>query len=193
MSQASHAPKTTAQRLLDVVERVGNRVPHAVLIFLTLIAVVMALSHILYLSGASVSHEDIVPEMRAVEPVTVADAGVYDAEAAVTYQGIDERKAKVETRTESARSLLAPDGIRFIYTRLVPSFMGFSAMGLMIVAMMGVGVAEVGLSLPEHGYHAPNENFRLGPGRRRYRGLRQVLRGRRRPLATGCIADVIVV
>ena len=35
--------------------------------------------------------------------------------------------------------------------------------------------------------------FRLGPGRRRYRGLRQVLRGRRRALATGCIADVVAV
>ncbi len=142
MSHSSHAPKTTAQRLLDVVERVGNRVPHAVLIFLTLIAVVMALSHILYLSGASVSHEVIVPETREVEPATVADAGIYDVEAAVAYQVADERKAKIEVRTEQARSLLAPDGIRFIYTRLVPNFMGFSAMGLMIVAMMGVGVAE---------------------------------------------------
>ena len=34
------------------------------------------------------------------------------------------------------------DGIRHIYTRLVPNFMGFTAVGLLIVAMMGVGVAR---------------------------------------------------
>src|SRR5262245_5883361 len=142
MSQTSPAPKTTTQRLLDVVERAGNRVPHPVLIFLTLIAVVSVFSHILYLTGTSVSHEVIVPETRELEPATPSDASVYDGEAAVTYQVVDERKAKVETRTETARSLLAADGIRFIYARLVPNFLGFSAMGLMIVAMMGVGVAE---------------------------------------------------
>jgi aminobenzoyl-glutamate transport protein len=130
------------QRLLDVVERVGNKIPHPVLIFLYLIAVVVVVSHILYLTGASVSHEVIVPVAREVGPATPLDAGVYDAEAAVTYQVIDEQTARVETRTERARSLLSSEGIRFVYTRLIPSFMGFSAMGLMIVAMMGVGVAE---------------------------------------------------
>ena len=30
MSQATSAPKTTMERLLDTVERVGNKVPHPV-------------------------------------------------------------------------------------------------------------------------------------------------------------------
>ena len=36
--------RPTMQRMLDVVERVGNRVPHPVIIFLILIGVVIVLS-----------------------------------------------------------------------------------------------------------------------------------------------------
>jgi aminobenzoyl-glutamate transport protein len=38
--------------------------------------------------------------------------------------------------------LLTADGIRFMYERLIPNFMSFTAVGLMIVAMVGAGVAE---------------------------------------------------
>jgi aminobenzoyl-glutamate transport protein len=37
------APPTTMQRVLDVVERVGNKVPHPVIIFVILIGVVIVL------------------------------------------------------------------------------------------------------------------------------------------------------
>jgi aminobenzoyl-glutamate transport protein len=107
------SPKTMMQRVLDTVERVGNSVPHPIVIFLILIAIVLVLSHILYMLGAT-----------------------------VTYQVIDPDTNKIETATTTANSLLTADGIRHIYTRLVPNLMGFTAVGLLIVAMMGVGVAE---------------------------------------------------
>ncbi|MBL0921039.1 MAG: AbgT family transporter, partial [Phycisphaerales bacterium] len=44
--------------------------------------------------------------------------------------------------TSTARSLLSVDGVRFMYTSLIPSFMGFTAVGLLIAAMIGAGVAE---------------------------------------------------
>ena len=44
MSQAATESKTTMQKFLDVVERVGNMVPHPVVIFLILIAIVIVLS-----------------------------------------------------------------------------------------------------------------------------------------------------
>lgn len=114
-SDATNTPpsKTMTQRALDTVERVGNSVPHPVVIFLILIAIVLVLSHLLYMLGAS-----------------------------VTYQAINPDTHKIETATSAANSLLTADGIRHIYTRLVPNLMGFSAVGLLIVAMMGVGVAE---------------------------------------------------
>jgi aminobenzoyl-glutamate transport protein len=112
-AQKAETPKTGMQKLLDVVEKVGNKVPHPVIIFLLLIAFVLVLSHILYLLEASVSYEVINPETH-----------------------------KAETVTTIARSLLTASGIRDMYSRLVPNFMGFTAIGLLIVAMVGVGVAE---------------------------------------------------
>ncbi len=113
MSQVSETPKGFTQQALDMVERVGNRVPHPVIIFLILIALVLVLSHLLFMTGAS-----------------------------VTYQVINPNTHEVETTTTEARSLLSASGLRDMYVRLVPNFMGFTAIGLLVVAMVGVGVAE---------------------------------------------------
>jgi aminobenzoyl-glutamate transport protein len=112
MDQAAPA-KTTMQRFLDVVERVGNMVPHPVVIFLILIAIVIVLSAILGVVGTAVTFERINPETH-----------------------------KVETAATAIRSLLTADGIRFMYESLIPNFMSFTAVGLMIGAMIGAGVAE---------------------------------------------------
>jgi len=101
------------QKLLDGVERVGNKVPHPVMIFVILIGIVAVLSHILYLMGASVTYETINPETHAAEETTTA-----------------------------AKSLLTAEGIRFMYSGVVDNFMSFTAVGVIIVAMLGVGVAE---------------------------------------------------
>ena len=101
------------QKFLDVVERVGNKVPHPAVIFLILIAIVVVLSHVLHMLGVSISYQVLNPETH-----------------------------KLETATTPAKSLLTADGIRFMYERLIPNFMSFTAVGLMIVAMVGAGVAE---------------------------------------------------
>lgn len=113
MTLASAAPKTTMQKFLDTVEKVGNMVPHPVVIFLILIGIVIALSAVLSLFGA-----------------------------AVTFERINAETHQVEKASTAIRSLLTIDGIRFMYSSLIPNFMGFTAVGLMIVAMIGAGVAE---------------------------------------------------
>ena len=112
-AQAKAPSGGAMQKILDVVERAGNKVPHPVIIFLGLIAIVLIVAHILTMAGAS-----------------------------VTYPMINAETQKVEDVTTSARSLLNVEGIRFMYTSLIPNFMGFTAVGLMIVAMVGAGVAE---------------------------------------------------
>src|SRR5262249_33731881 len=107
-----------------------------------LIAIVVVLSAVLAVTGTSVSYEAIVPQTRKVEGTTAPDATEYDTGTTVTYQAIEANKYKIETRTLAARNLLATDGLRFIYASLIPSFMGFTAVGLMIVALVGAGVAE---------------------------------------------------
>jgi aminobenzoyl-glutamate transport protein len=113
MSQPIAAPKSAMQKFLDVVEKVGNKVPHPAVIFLILIAIVVVLSQILHMLGTSISYQVLNPETH-----------------------------KLETATTPAKSLLTADGIRFMYERLIPNFMSFTAVGLMIVAMVGAGVAE---------------------------------------------------
>jgi len=113
MAAENAASKTTMQRLLDGVEKVGNMVPHPVIIFLILIGIVVAISAILGAFGTAITFERINPDTH-----------------------------KVETASTAIRSLLTADGIRFMYSSLVPNFMSFTAVGLMIAAMIGAGVAE---------------------------------------------------
>ena len=113
MSKASDAPKTFTEKVLDGVERVGNKVPHPAVIFVILIGIVIVLSHIMYLLGSGVTYEVINPETH-----------------------------KVEKMTTVARSLLTAEGIRFMFAGVVQNFMSFQAVGVIIVAMVGVGVAE---------------------------------------------------
>jgi aminobenzoyl-glutamate transport protein len=108
------APKKTGmEKLLDTVERVGNKVPHPAVIFVILIGIVVVLSHIFYLMGASVTYQSVNPDTDKVEEITTA-----------------------------AKSLLTGDGIRFMYENVVKNFMDFNAVGVIIVAMLGVGVAD---------------------------------------------------
>jgi aminobenzoyl-glutamate transport protein len=113
MARASKAEKTLPERLLDLVEVAGNRVPHPAIIFLVLIGVVVLLSHFLYLLGSSVSYQVVNPETHEITQATT-----------------------------SANSLLTGVGIRFMFTSVVQNFMNFNAVGVIIVAMVGVGVAE---------------------------------------------------
>ena len=106
-------PKGGMQKILDVVERVGNQVPHPVMIFVYLIGIVIVLSAILAAFGAQVSYQAYNPATGDIEPAFTA-----------------------------ARSLLTIEGIRFMFTGVVANFMGFNAVGVIIIAMVGVGVAE---------------------------------------------------
>lgn len=148
MSQPGEAQKGLMQRILDVVEKAGNLVPHPVLIFLTLILIVIVLSHLLYLTGVSVTFEAIVPQEPVSEDLLDETdyAGAYsqfaDSGTTVDYETLDEKNYEIEEQTVAAQSLLTSDGIRFIYVSLIPNFMSFTAVGLMIAAMAGAGVAE---------------------------------------------------
>ncbi len=148
MSDNGVAQKSVMQRVLDVVEKAGNLVPHPVLIFLTLILIVIALSHVMALTGVSVTFDAIVPEASAPSGVAdssdsiVEDPQIYDTGTTVNYETLDEKNYEIKEQTVAARSLVSLDGIRFMYVSLIPNFMGFTAVGLMIAAMIGAGIAE---------------------------------------------------
>src|SRR5262245_15503441 len=107
MNQASEAPKMVLQRLLDFIERVGNKVPHTAVLFFVLIFVLVLLSQVLQWAGTSASHSGINPETHEIEDITTG-----------------------------VRSLLSADGIRFICTSVVSNFINFGPVGIILVAMI---------------------------------------------------------
>lgn len=105
--------RTWLQRCLDLVERAGNKVPHPAILFGFLILAIVVLSLVLHWAGISVTYERINPENYAIESVTT-----------------------------HVRNLLSSDGIRFIFTSVVPNFIHFGPVGIIFVAMIGIGLAE---------------------------------------------------
>ena len=65
-----------------------------------------------------------------------------DGVSALPYDNAAEDYA-VETETFEVKGLLTAEGIRFMFTSFVPNFLGFTAIGVILVAMIGVGVAEL--------------------------------------------------
>ena len=57
------------------------------------------------------------------------------------WQVMDPRSTEQEVFI-GANSLLSGDGLRWIFTSLVDNFTGFAPLGTVLVAMLGVGVAE---------------------------------------------------
>lgn len=99
--------------LLNWIENTGNKLPHPVTIFAVFTLAVVVLSHILYMLDVS-----------------------------VTYNGVNNETMEREMVTVEAISLLVPDGIAYMFTSVVGNFTTFVALGPVLVAMLGVGIAE---------------------------------------------------
>ncbi len=111
MAEAA-AERGFMDKMLDGIERVGNKVPHPAVIFLVMIGVIIVASVIMAALGVGVTLE------------------ATNAEGVLTQQLVE------------VQSLLSTEGLRFMLTSWVDNFMGFSATGMILVAMVGVGVAE---------------------------------------------------
>lgn len=98
---------------LGTVERVGNALPHPAIIFLLLCVIIAVVSHICAKLGVS-----------------------------VTYTGLDRSTNEIKEMSSSIVSLLSPEGIRYMFTSAVTNFTGFAPLGTVLVAIIGVGVAE---------------------------------------------------
>ncbi|SHJ91267.1 aminobenzoyl-glutamate transport protein [Dethiosulfatibacter aminovorans DSM 17477] len=94
-----------AGKFLDFIEKVGNKLPEPLVLFVWLSGIVLLLSFILS-----------VANVTAVNPVTGDEVTVVN--------------------------LLSKSGIQRMITGAVGNFLGFPALGLVMVIMLGVGLAE---------------------------------------------------
>ena len=143
MSSATEAEATkrgATQRLLDGIERVGNKVPHPAIMFLLLCVGVIVLSAILAAVGVSATYDVVKPPTQDVEVIDIPGSVLPGAVA--PGEQPDAGDYEVVTETVEIQSLLSADGVRFLFTSFVSNFMGFTAVGIILIVMIGVGVAE---------------------------------------------------
>ena len=135
--------KTRSEKLLDGIERAGNKVPHPVIMFLYLIAFVAVLSAILAALDVSVTETVAVPvPHQEVTDLLESLGGSIMAYDTVTQQQFDVPDYVLEEQTFEVQSLLSENGVRFMLSSFVNNFAGFAVVAVTFVAMMGVGVAE---------------------------------------------------
>ncbi|NNM31275.1 MAG: AbgT family transporter, partial [Akkermansiaceae bacterium] len=102
--------------LLDRIERLGNRLPHPMTLFIIGAVAVLVVSQI------------------------AASAG-WSVEKTVMRAGDDGVMAEAVEQVE-ARGLLSGDGAYWALDNLVKNFTGFAPLGVVLVGMLGIGVAE---------------------------------------------------
>lgn len=126
------------EKILDSIERIGNKVPNPVLMFAYLIAFIFVLSTILDWIGVSVTETIAVPVPVTAEQVYYGGS-LYEVTLAEEYR---DHEYELEEVTISIQGLLTLDGIQFIFTSFVNNFAGFSVVAVAFIAMLGAGAAE---------------------------------------------------
>jgi aminobenzoyl-glutamate transport protein len=144
---AGGAPaRAPAGGLLDRLERAGNRLPDPITLFAVGALLVMALSQLAAGLGLEVE-KTVARDVRApvldaagapvVDPLTKQPLTVAVLDPA-TGQPAREL-ARVPVR---ARGLLGSEGLRFAVTSLVENFKAFPPLAIVLVGMLGIGLAD---------------------------------------------------
>lgn len=102
------------KRFLDKIEKAGNKLPQPVTLFAILMAITLLLSWVF--GGISVEHPGKA-------------AGLLDREG----NPVDSIEIV---------NLLSKDGFQQIMTKMVSTFAMFPPLGLVLVVMLGIGIAE---------------------------------------------------
>jgi aminobenzoyl-glutamate transport protein len=136
--------KSLNDRMLGAIESVGNKVPHPVIMFLYLIAFIAVLSAVLAFFDVSVTEEIAEPvpkqeltDLRDALGGSIIAYDVFTGQEAIIPDYI------IKEETIPVRSLLSIDGLRFMLSSIVTNVANFGVIAVILVAMAGVGVAEV--------------------------------------------------
>jgi aminobenzoyl-glutamate transport protein len=112
----------TDGRLLNLIERIGNKLPDPSTLFL------LGTLAVIFISGLAASL-DMKVEQQLPKQVTAEDGS-----ATVEWQATGE--------VFTAKSLLSREGIYWLFKNLVKNFVQFPPLGVVLVGMLGIGVAE---------------------------------------------------
>jgi len=137
---AAAAEHTFLERMLDGIERFGNKMPDPAILFLILCGIVIVLSQVLFWFGVKATFEVVKP------PPAPAEETYYGGSVEPTYVGPSEpepaKDYRVVTETAKVKGLLTGEGVRYLFTSFVSNFRNFAALAIILVVMIGVGLAE---------------------------------------------------
>jgi aminobenzoyl-glutamate transport protein len=134
------APAGMMERILGAIERGGNKMPHPAILFLWLCVGVIVLSVVLAWFDVKVTYEVAKPPAIAVEEVV--QGGSTQPSGGLPDASVQQGEYEVVTETAAVQSLLSADGVRFMFTSFVANFRNFAAVAIILVVMVGVGLAE---------------------------------------------------
>jgi aminobenzoyl-glutamate transport protein len=130
-------------RVLDGIERLGNRVPNPTVMFVYLIAFIAVLSAVLAWAKVSVTDTVVTPvptqQWAQINEQLGGNYTIYDSTT-----GLPAQLPEFITQQQvfPIRNLLSIEGIRFFFESFVHNFAGFGVVAVVLVSMAGVGVAE---------------------------------------------------
>jgi len=133
----THRPRRFS--LLDFIEAAGNRLPDPALLFVWASALVIGFSAL-----AARLDWNVQPVRPEAVSRQIADpsTGVIRAEAVLDAHGLPQTRLVEVGEPIRARNLLSSDGVYWMLRTMVKNFMEFAPLGVILVTMLGVGVAE---------------------------------------------------
>ncbi len=132
--------------ILDLIERIGNRLPEPALLFALLAGIVIVASAVGSAVGWTV--QPVTPTVQLVHKLDASGAPVLDAagKPKVTPKLGDDGKPIVTLEPSgerlAPRSLLTSEGVYWMLSSMLRNFTHTPALGLIFVGMLGIGVAE---------------------------------------------------
>ena len=143
-TQAAAAPTPPSpgmmERILGAIERGGNRMPSPAILFVWLCVGVVVLSAVLSWADISVTYQVAKPPPVPVEEYV--QGGSTQPSGGLPDASVQEGEYKIVEQTAAIQSLISADGIRFMFTSFVANFRNFAAVAIILVVMIGVGLAE---------------------------------------------------
>jgi aminobenzoyl-glutamate transport protein len=126
--------------VLGAIERGGNKMPNPAILFVWLCVIVIIVSALLAWADIKVTYQVAKPPAVPVEEVV--QGGSTQPSGGLPDASVQEGDYTIVQQTAAVQSLLSADGIRFLFTSFVANFRNFAAVAIILVVMIGVGLAE---------------------------------------------------
>src|SRR5262249_9520012 len=114
--------------------------PHPAILFLVLCGAVIVISQVLYWFGVKATFEVVTTPPVPTEQ-TYFGGSIQPTDVGPT-EPVPAKAYHVKTETAKVKGLLTGSGVRYLFTSFVDNFRNFSAVAIILVVMIGVGLAE---------------------------------------------------